>query len=211
MAQQLIDRGTKDNPKTGDSLYDGAGKINDNFTELYDDKADKSNVLELNNTTPFTPDADYEPATKKYVDDSGGGSSPIISAYKTVDETKVNDSTPVIDDDLQITLDANSFYSITINTYFSTETSIEDIRFSFTYPSLSEIFFKPITATGQNDGNTIYDFGTLGSNTRQSITFLVTIKTDSGGVFGLNWSQRLNRTTGTTLLKNSCIIATKLN
>jgi len=33
-------------------------------------KADKTNVLELDNTTSFTPDADYEPATKKYVDDS---------------------------------------------------------------------------------------------------------------------------------------------
>ena len=30
----------------------------------------KSNVLELGNTTAFTPDADYEPATKKYVDDN---------------------------------------------------------------------------------------------------------------------------------------------
>jgi len=30
----------------------------------------KSNVLELNNTTAFTPDSDYEPATKKYVDDN---------------------------------------------------------------------------------------------------------------------------------------------
>lgn len=29
-----------------------------------------SNVLTKNNTTAFTPDADYEPATKKYVDDS---------------------------------------------------------------------------------------------------------------------------------------------
>jgi len=35
----------------------------------------KSNVLELDNTTIFTPDADYEPATKKYVDDNGGGST----------------------------------------------------------------------------------------------------------------------------------------
>jgi hypothetical protein len=35
--------------------------------------AAKANVLELNNTTAFTPDADYEPATKKYVDDNGGG------------------------------------------------------------------------------------------------------------------------------------------
>ncbi len=35
----------------------------------------KSNVLELDNTTSFTPDADYEPATKKYVDDSVATSS----------------------------------------------------------------------------------------------------------------------------------------
>ena len=34
------------------------------------DKAAKANVLELDNTTVFTPDADYEPATKKYVDDN---------------------------------------------------------------------------------------------------------------------------------------------
>lgn len=32
--------------------------------------AEKSNVLELDNTVSFTPDADYEPATKKYVDDA---------------------------------------------------------------------------------------------------------------------------------------------
>jgi hypothetical protein len=35
--------------------------------------ATKANVLELDNTTAFTPDADYEPATKKYVDDNAGG------------------------------------------------------------------------------------------------------------------------------------------
>lgn len=33
-------------------------------------KADKSNVLQLDNTTPFTPNNDYEPATKKFVEDS---------------------------------------------------------------------------------------------------------------------------------------------
>ena len=37
--------------------------------------ATKANVLELDNTTSFTPDADYEPATKKYVDDNAGGGS----------------------------------------------------------------------------------------------------------------------------------------
>lgn len=40
------------------------------FSTIYPIKA---NVLELDNTDAFTPDADYEPATKKYVDDSGGG------------------------------------------------------------------------------------------------------------------------------------------
>ena len=37
--------------------------------------AEKSNVLQLDNTTAFTPDADYEPATKKYVDDNISSSS----------------------------------------------------------------------------------------------------------------------------------------
>lgn len=37
---------------------------------VLDLKANKSNVLELDNTAVFTPDTDYEPATKKYVDDA---------------------------------------------------------------------------------------------------------------------------------------------
>jgi hypothetical protein len=40
------------------------------ITSELSDKADKTNVLELDNTDAFTPDADYEPATKKYVDES---------------------------------------------------------------------------------------------------------------------------------------------
>ena len=46
---------------------DIAGTIKDNT------KADKSNVLELDNTTSFTPSSDFEPATKKYVDDNAWG------------------------------------------------------------------------------------------------------------------------------------------
>ena len=39
----------------------------------------KTNVLELDNTTAFTPDADYEPATKKYVDDNASNGSTTYS------------------------------------------------------------------------------------------------------------------------------------
>lgn len=40
--------------------------------EYADTKADKVNVLELDNTTPYVPMLDYHPATKQYVDESRG-------------------------------------------------------------------------------------------------------------------------------------------
>ena len=40
------------------------------ITRLENDKADKANVLELDNTDPFTPSADYHPATFKFVNDA---------------------------------------------------------------------------------------------------------------------------------------------
>ena len=41
-----------------------------NLSNLTGTNTGDQDVLELNNTTAFTPDADYEPATKKYVDDN---------------------------------------------------------------------------------------------------------------------------------------------
>lgn len=43
----------------------------------------KSNVLELNNTVEFTPDNDYEPATKKYIDDIANSSTEITQTLTT--------------------------------------------------------------------------------------------------------------------------------
>ena len=45
----------------------------DAITLLETGKADKINVLELDNTDSYTPTLDYHPATKKYVDDNSGG------------------------------------------------------------------------------------------------------------------------------------------
>ena len=39
-------------------------------THKLSEKANSSDVLEKTNTTEFTPTADYQPATKKYVDDA---------------------------------------------------------------------------------------------------------------------------------------------
>lgn len=46
-----------------------------NITSLQNNKADKVNVLEKDNTTPYSPTADYHPATKAYVDSLTGGAS----------------------------------------------------------------------------------------------------------------------------------------
>lgn len=63
--------------------YYTEAKVTANTTVVW--KADKINVLELDNTTSFTPDADYEPATKKYVDDSWTNIN-WITAETTIDD-----------------------------------------------------------------------------------------------------------------------------
>lgn len=52
------------------NLYYTEARVNNNTTvvNLWNNKADKSNVLEKNNTTAFTPTTNYHPATKLYVD-----------------------------------------------------------------------------------------------------------------------------------------------
>ncbi len=57
-AEDMTDIGNLSGTNTGDQDLSGY--------------AEKSNVLELDNTTEFTPDGNYEPATKKYVDDHAG-------------------------------------------------------------------------------------------------------------------------------------------
>ncbi len=55
-----------------------------------DAKPAATNVLEINNTTAFTPTADYHPATKKYVDDNGGS-----GATASTDLTDFSSTAPV--------------------------------------------------------------------------------------------------------------------
>ena len=83
--------GTVRGAETGDvSITDGnltvnhskdSDKLNRQEASYYstkayaDTKADKTNVLQLDNTTEYTPTADYHPTTKKYVDTIAGGAS----------------------------------------------------------------------------------------------------------------------------------------
>lgn len=56
------------------------------LTELCESKAQADNVLAMDNESPYTPTADYHPATKKYVDDvqiAAGAGDMVKSIYDT--------------------------------------------------------------------------------------------------------------------------------
>lgn len=70
----------------------GDGDVNSLWSadKIFDElalKANKVDVLELENTSAFTPDQDYEPATKKYVDDSGGAGGYVATPPTYSDES----------------------------------------------------------------------------------------------------------------------------
>ena len=58
---------------SADNTSDRAKPVSTAQQAALDLKADKSNVLEKNGTTAYTPAASYHPATKKYVDDTLAG------------------------------------------------------------------------------------------------------------------------------------------
>lgn len=63
-------------------------EINDMYT-----LADNANILGINNTTEFIPEQDYQPATKKYVDNSTEGLKMAITLTENGDGTYTSDKT----------------------------------------------------------------------------------------------------------------------
>lgn len=106
-------------------------------------KADKSNVLQLNNTTPFVPDADYEPATKKYVDDAILGGFDLADAINNATAKTV----PVDADRLVITDSAASFVLKKI-TFENLKTTLGDY-----YDTIYAPITKGVTNGDSHDHN----------------------------------------------------------
>ena len=55
------------------------------FTSATEEKVDRE-YLKKTNTTSFTPTGDYNPATKKYVDDQVGNINTVLATLTTVSE-----------------------------------------------------------------------------------------------------------------------------
>ena len=129
-------------------------------------KADKNNVLELDNTTQFTPDADYEPATKKYVDDSVPDISdfvtgPITSTINNVVTFNASDGTVIKDSGFTIGSSVPNGAVFTDTTYSAgTGITLSGNEFSLTGNSFSNTGSYLNVAVGevisQNTGNAEY-------------------------------------------------------
>lgn len=74
---------------------DTTGNTISNLSSGAIELVDKSNVLTKDNTKEFTPDADYEPATKKYVDDSlSSGNSDVFKIREA--QISMGNTDPVV-------------------------------------------------------------------------------------------------------------------
>ena len=74
----------------GDSSFDSitiSTWASKQWTKIWETSVDLSNYLAKNNTTAFTPTWNYNPATKKYVDDNKGKNDIIVGDTTPSDET----------------------------------------------------------------------------------------------------------------------------
>lgn len=124
------------------------------------DKADRSNVLLLDNTTPFTPDNPYEPATKNYVDVGGAFAS---GYYGTIVSSKIDSAS------FQCTIVKRGGMALMTGQIKATTLPAEDEEL-FTVPSAVTpfgLFPKFIAGDGNSDtimemyffGNSVYSGG----------------------------------------------------
>jgi len=143
---------------------------------------------------------------------ASSGASPILTAYKTADESKVSDNTQVLDTDLQMELEANSVYNIQASWIVSGD-STSDFRWLFEVPTGASGNYADGVQTSAGSAG-IITFATAKTiQTTSSIKYgsiVGIITTTDAGTFGLKWSQGNLNVASTTLYKGSNIILTKL-
>ncbi len=89
---------------TTEALAANQGKV------LEDSKAAKTNVLELDNTATYAPSTDYEPATKKYVDDTNIIVENILTSTNIANALSANQGKVLQDNKLDKTLIDGTFF-----------------------------------------------------------------------------------------------------
>lgn len=109
-------------------------------------KAAVDNVLALDNTTEFTPTADYHPATKKYADDHGG-------MWQVVDVQDVTDVSSV-----DFTgLDSGNFYRLVVENWDYSHYSVDNCPYLQIYAGGWKTANESYTWRTYIEDGTVYD------------------------------------------------------
>ena len=142
-----------------------------------------------------------------------GGSSPILTAYKTADESKVNDTTRTLDSELFVTLEANSYYYVELSIIANSD-SAYDIRIDFQTGIVTTATIMWYTDSDSLAGTVLTNYSQQtipGSGANKALNINANIYTTDAGVYGINWAQFVSGAIPSTFLKGSSMIATKLN
>ena len=133
---------------------------------------------------------------------------------KSADESVNSSTTLQDDDDLQITLAANSDYEIEYMIFVQSASTTPDFKFQFTEP---DGVYRGVGVTSAVTSVQIFDESTaatafsLDANAIEFMKGTIVIETaGAGGVFKLEWAQDTSDATATTVKKGSSLKAVKL-
>jgi len=139
-----------------------------------------------------------------------GGSSPILTAYKSADESKVNSTAYGIDADLILTMEANALYEFTAMLIATSDSS----------SSIRARFNNPVDAVGEytekysSEGETqLYGskLNIIGNSLKTIGQLKGIVSSVTGGTFQFAWGQNSSGAIGSTIHKGSTISLKKLN
>ena len=136
--------------------------------------------------------------------------NPILTAYKSADESKVNSTAYGIDADLILTMEANALYEFTAMLIATSDSS----------SSIRARFNNPVDAVGEytekysSEGETqLYGskLNIIGNSLKTIGQLKGIVSSVTGGTFQFAWGQNSSGAIGSTIHKGSTISLKKLN
>jgi len=148
----------------------------------------------------------------KKVDNNQSNGVEVLTAVKTADETITSSNTVVLDSELQVELESNSYYSAEIKLMYEAD-EVADLRTQLEAPSGSNGMFSAFIHNTTNPSqpltNLVSHAGVGIGSIRYSV-LVISIYTGSAGTFGLKWAQNTPDPIGTILKRGSSLTVTKL-
>jgi hypothetical protein len=138
--------------------------------------------------------------------------SPLLTAVKEADESVTSSTTLQDDDDLQVTLEADSFYKLEAFVFAFSASTTPDFKYLFVASdgSWSGLRFDLNGTQDIDDSFPALNLN-LSAGTAEILRITVSVQTGgSGGVFKLQWAQNISNGTATTVKAGSFMRAEKL-